>query len=82
MDAKRLIPDEETARLRLVGALNDLLAARQIPGEARDKSARYLLVIVDEIASVARHRLRGNTTVKVCHPEGELKRAYLNDREI
>jgi hypothetical protein len=35
-----------------------------------------------EIASIERSGLRGNTTLKICHPEGVVRKAFLNDRQV
>jgi len=35
-----------------------------------------------ELAWIERSRPRGNTTLKICHPEGVARKAFLNDREI
>jgi hypothetical protein len=43
---------------------------------------KYVLAICAELADVVRNASRGNTTVKVCHPEGVLRKGFINDREI
>lgn len=35
-----------------------------------------------ELDYIERSGSRGNTTLKVCHPEGLVRKAYLNDREL
>jgi len=44
---------------------------------------RIVLRTLAELAEVTRNQIRGNTTVKVCHPEGKVKKGFVTtDREI
>jgi hypothetical protein len=54
-------------------------------GGSAEETARLLKLLLSfraELEVIHRDRVKGNTTIKVVHPEGRIKKAFLNDREI
>jgi hypothetical protein len=41
-----------------------------------------LIRLRSELEYIDRFRAKGNTTLRITHPEGRVKKAYLQDREI
>jgi hypothetical protein len=63
-------------------AVHRFIDAHVPQADRRPDAVRVVLSTLIEMTRVAREGLRGNTTVKVCHPEGTIKKTYINDREI
>lgn len=66
----------------LTAAMTVWSAGRGGSPEAQRLRVRILDGLRAEIESIERMQPRGNTTLKLCHAEGQIKKAFLQDREL
>lgn len=50
--------------------------------EEQQLRTKTIIRLRSEIEYIDRFKSKGNTTLKLCHPEAKLKKVFLNDREI